>query len=432
MVIGFRVGNFRSFSTEESLSFRASSDDSHEVTHCVRTHIGAIPRLTRTAAIFGANGSGKSNLLLALRTMRELVLRSTSFSKSEFAQLYSPFYSQASCGSPTTFMIDLLLGGTRYRYGFSYDAERIVSEQLWAYESHKAQRWFGRQFDPAADMESWMPFSAKFSGLREMWRKATRPQSLFLTTAGQLNAEQLQPLMHWFEHQLDIALSSDIADLGKFAMRMRENSFKANVLAILRAVDLPVADVRVAEPNAPPQIQDARAATFAAAARPTIEFMYARNGMPPSWVDAKRDSSGAQRLVTLLVPLLDGVEKDRFVAIDEFDLHLHPVVARFLVQVINDPTATHRRVQVLLVTHNTTLMDLEILRRDELWLMEMDKSYSSRLTALIAQSPRRHELVAKTYIRGRYGGIPKVNFDQYHRASAARMKSSLPDPVKKS
>ena len=180
MIIGFSVRNFRSFLTEQSLSFKASSDDSHEATHCVATHIGAVPRLTRTAAIFGPNGSGKSNLLLALRTMREIVLHSPSYGETELSDYYAPFHSGASRGSPTTFSIDLLLERTRYRYGFSYDATRIVGEQLWVYGSHKSQRWFGRQFDPVMGTEAWMPFSSKFCGPREMWRKSTKPQSLFM------------------------------------------------------------------------------------------------------------------------------------------------------------------------------------------------------------------------------------------------------------
>jgi len=429
MIIGFSVRNFRSFLTEQSLSFKASSDDSHEATHCVATHIGAVPRLTRTAAIFGPNGSGKSNLLLALRTMREIVLHSPSYGETELSDYYAPFHSGASRGSPTTFSIDLLLERTRYRYGFSYDATRIVGEQLWVYGSHKSQRWFGRQFDPVMGTEAWMPFSSKFCGPREMWRKSTKPQSLFLSTASRLAAGQLRPLMHWFEHQLDIVLSSDMAHPNALARRLHDDVFKANFLAILRAADFPVADVRVIEGES--SARAARAPPRVADARPSIEFMYAHPGMPPVWLDSTRDSSGTQRLVALLIPLLDGLEKDRFVAIDEFDAHLHPVIARFLVQVINYSTATHRRVQVLLVTHNTTLMDLDILRRDELWLMETDKTHASRLTALIEQGPRRHELVAKTYIRGRYGGIPKVDFDQYHLTLAARQQALPADKQKK-
>ena len=90
MIVSFRVGNFLSFASEQSLSFRASSDQSHRESHCVRTPFPALPRLTRTALIIGANASGKSNLLLALRTMRELVLHSTEFTQLNLRNISSP------------------------------------------------------------------------------------------------------------------------------------------------------------------------------------------------------------------------------------------------------------------------------------------------------------------------------------------------------
>jgi uncharacterized protein len=420
MIIGFSVSNYRSFSIEQSLSFLASSDSSHEATHTVPTGFGALPRLNRSAVVFGPNGSGKSNLLRALRTMREIVLRSSQFGELELAELYAPFHGNEWRETPTVFTIDLLLEGVRYLYSFSYDAARITSEQLQVYKSHKSQRWFGRQFDPVTGSETWMPFSSGFPGPREIWRSATKPQSLFLTTASQLDAQALGPMLHWFEHQLDITLSSDVTELSLFGRRLRDPLFKSKVLNVLLAVDSPIADVRVTEAPAVELLAPAGAAQGAAlgaasadvpACVPTIEFLYVRHGMAPIWVDSRKDSAGARRLVLLLVPLLDGIEQDKLVAIDEFDTHLHPLVARFLIQSINDPSITHHHVQVLLVSHTTTLMDLDILRRDELWLIELDEDYASSLRTLLEHRPRRHELVANAYLKGRYGALPKVDME---------------------
>jgi uncharacterized protein len=411
MIIGFSVANFRSFLSIQSLSFVASSDDSHEATHCVPTRFNAVPRLTRTAAVVGPNGSGKSNLLLALRTMRELVLHSASYSEADFAQKYAPFHGQPSRQTPTTFSIDVLLGGMRYRYGFSYDARRIVHEQLHVYQSRRPQRWFEREYLGATGGETWLPFSANFPGPRETWRKATQPRALFLTTAAELHAEAFMPLMHWFKHQLDVALTPATDDLKPLAGRLRTVGFKERLVEILREVDLPVADVRVAEPGAA-DAPSARAPASGMAPRPSIQFLYAHRGTPPVWLDAQEDSAGARRLVTLAASLLDGFEHDRLVAIDEFDTYLHPLVTRFLMETINDPAATHRHVQVLLASHTTTLLDLELLRRDEIWLMELDDDHASRLTPLPEHSPRRHEMIAKAYLQGRYGAVPKLGAER--------------------
>ena len=404
MIVDFRVSNFRSFLAEQSLSYLASSAPELAAGHCVRTRFSAIPRLTRTAVIFGPNGSGKSNLLLALRTMRELVLFSTSYSESQYRMTYLPFGSEAAASAPTTFQIDLLLQGLRYTYSFSYDQKRITAECLRVFRSSKSQRWFERNFDPSTQTESWAGFSSHLPGTREMWRKATLSRALFLTTASQLKAAAFKPIMYWFEHQLEIALASDRTDLSRIAERLSDAGYRKKVVSILKAVDLPIVDVRVNKQRPPPHPAELRAT-------PLIEFLYNRDGKTPMWIDSREGSSGAQRLISLLSPLLDGLEKDCFVAIDEFDTHMHPVVARFLVEMLNNEAFTHRHVQVLLVSHTTSLMDLDILRRDELWLMEVDRQPASRLKSMARCSLRKHEIVARAYLKGKYGAIPHLKAD---------------------
>jgi AAA15 family ATPase/GTPase len=84
------------------------------------------------------------------------------------------------------------------------------------------------------------------------------------------------------------------------------------------------------------------------------------------------------------------------------------LVARFLIQLINDPQVSKRGAQLLLVSHNTTLMDLDILRRDEIWLMQLDGDRASQLSPLLRSSPRKRELIAKSYLKGAYGAVPRI------------------------
>jgi len=204
MLIGFTLRNFRSFLDEQSFAFAASPDRTHESTHCVPTGMKSVPRLSKAAIIFGPNGSGKTNFIIALQTLRNLVLHSTALSELQFAELHTPFQFAASAFSPTEFEIDILIEGVRYRYSVSYDAQRIRSERLLVYRTGKAQRWFERSYDETTRTENWTPFSPNFNGPREMWRKATRSKALFLTTAAQLNSQQLKSVFHWFEHCLEI------------------------------------------------------------------------------------------------------------------------------------------------------------------------------------------------------------------------------------
>ena len=411
MLIGFRFQNFRSFLAEQSFSFSTSSDRTHESTHLIKTGMKAVPRISKAAIVFGPNASGKTNLLIALATFRDLILHSSGYSDSQFCERHTPFQFGPSITQATEFEIDVLLDHVRYRYAISYDSQRIRSERLLVYRTGKSQRWFERRFDEATQRDTWAPFSPNFNGPREMWRKATRPKALFLTTAAQLNSEQLAPLLHWVEHRLEILFPGDMSDVNRIAMRIQDETFKARVLGLLSAVDIHVDDVRFAEQD-PSRIDGAAppGAGFLrqGSAHRSIEFLYARDGLVPMWLDSVFEAAGTQRLIGLFGPLLQAAENGKLLLIDEFDASLHPLVARFLIRLINDPRVSSKGAQLLLTSHNTTLMDLDILRRDEIWLVQLDEKHASSLLPLLRSSPRKHELIAKNYLKGRYGAVPLI------------------------
>ncbi len=199
MFVEFGAKNFRSLRDEQTLSMVSSTDRSHLATHTIETGVRSVPRLNRAGVVYGANASGKSNLIFALVTMRNLVLHSTSMLDAARAEQYTPYrLERSSAGDPTEFEIVVLLDGTRYQYGFSYDAQRIRDEWLIVYKTGKGQSWFERRWNDAKGEHEWAPFSSYFTGSKETWRQATRPGALFLTTAIQLNNEQLKPLWNWF------------------------------------------------------------------------------------------------------------------------------------------------------------------------------------------------------------------------------------------
>ena len=125
---------------------------------------------------------------------------------------------------------------------------------------------------------------------------------------------------------------------------------------------------------------------------------------------ATDESAGTQRLAGLFGPLLSAIEHGKLLLVDEFDLSLHPLVARYLMRLINDPEISERGAQLLLTSHNTTLMDVNVLRRDEIWLMALDGRDASQLSPVwrSALPPRKYELIGKGYLRGRYGAIPTL------------------------
>jgi AAA15 family ATPase/GTPase len=115
MLIAFTLQNFRSFLGEQTFSFAAGADRTHESTHCMRTGVKAVPRVSRSAILFGPNASGKTNMLIGLATLRELILHSTSYSDGRLGSWHTPFRFGPSAGQATGFAIDVLLNGLRYR-----------------------------------------------------------------------------------------------------------------------------------------------------------------------------------------------------------------------------------------------------------------------------------------------------------------------------
>ncbi len=420
MFVEFSVKNFRSLRDEQRLSMVSSFDRAHLETHTIETDVRSAPRLNRASVVFGANASGKSNLLFAVATMRNLVLYSTAMLDAARVEQYTPYrLDRSSAKEPTEFEVIVLLDGVRYQYGFSYDAQRIRDEWLIVYKTGKGQAWFDRRWNDASGNYDWAPFSSYFSGAKETWKHATRQGALFLTTAIQLNNEQLKPLWYWFANDLSIVNWSGAAGIGQTLQRLDDPAFKSRVLNLLRAADLHIADIEVEkvpghqvefklEAGKPPEV----AAT--AQDVPLVKYVHRVEGEEAVSFDARYESLGTQRLLSYMGPILDALENGKLLIIDELDSSLHPMVVRFILSLLFSSEFSNRGAQMWMTTHDTSLMDTELLRRDQFWFMEKDERQASRLYPLTDFSPRKGEHLEKAYLRARYGGVPFISQANLH------------------
>ncbi len=415
MLIDFRAQNFRSVRDAATLSFVAGPDASLRATHCLETGLNSVPWVTRGAAIYGANASGKSNLIFGLTTMRTMVLQSTAMPEPQFAEFYTPFrLDRDTASEPTEFEVNLVLSGVRYEYGFSYDACRIRSEWLTVYRTGKGQRWFDRSWDEEGNEERWGSFSTHFTGPRETWRKATRPQALFLTTAAQLNSELLRPLFNWFGNDLLVLNTIGMLGLGYTLQRFDEAGFKERVLEVMRAADIHIADIKIEkksgqqfnfsfEPGKPPTVL-AREGEV-----PDIAFGHRVQGDETVYFDRRFESIGTQMLFAFVGPILDAIAKGQLLVIDDIDSSLHPMVTRFIVGLFHDPLVSQHGAQIWFTTHDTSLLDTDVMRRDQFWFVDKDERQASVLVPLTDFSPRKNEALERGYLRGRYGGVPFIS-----------------------
>ena len=411
MLIEFRVKNFRSFRDEQVLSLVASNDKTFLNTNTLPTGINAAPTLLRSAVIYGANASGKSNLIKALQYMRALVLESAAAMQPGQLFKVQPFrLSRESSEQPTEFEVTFLLEGVRYQYGFALNSRHIVSEHLLVYKAFKPQRWFERYLDNETGKEVY-EFGSGLKGQKSLWEGATRSNSLFLSMAAQLNSEQLQPLFDWFNTQL--VIFNEVSRVTpKFSVQgLQRPEARKELCDFLAGADISIADIDVVTRKVPAQtVTVDRVTGNAEVKREEIEehqvlFRHVTE-QGEAVFDSGDESSGTRLLLTLAGPILDILKKGLTLVVDELDSSLHPLLVRRLVQLFHQSTS-QAGAQLIFTTHDTSLLDAPgLLRRDQIWFVEKDRNQASSLVGLSEFKPRKNEALERGYLMGRYGGLP--------------------------
>jgi AAA15 family ATPase/GTPase len=412
MLVEFRVKNFRSLRDEQVLSLVASKDKTLQDTHTLATGIKAAPVLLRSAVLYGANASGKSNLIKALQYMRGVVLESASTVQPGQTFAVQPFRLDAkSADEPTEFEVTFLLDGVRYQYGFAMTTQRIVSEHLLVYKAFKPQRWFERHFDAASDTDIY-EYGSGLKGAKNVWEGATRPNALFVSMAVQLNSEALRPVFEWFADNLVIFNEQTKLNPQISIQWLKDPKGRKDICDFLSAADMSIADINVVTRKVPGQSVHFDLAAGKTEVRSEeieehqLHFSHVtENGQ--AVFELADESNGTRNLLFLAGPVLGILGKGLTLVIDELDTSLHTLLVRDLVRLFHRPDVNSGGAQLIFTTHDTSLLDApDLFRRDQIWLVEKDRDQASALVALSEFSPRKNEALERGYLMGRYGGVP--------------------------
>lgn len=410
MLLEFRLRNFRSFRDETTLSLIAASDTSLEDTNTFPTAIRSLPRAVRSAVIFGANASGKSNIVLAMNLMRGVVVQSAALQPQQLFNVQPFRLDNETAGQPTMFEVTVLIGGTRYQYGFEFTSNRILAEWLLVYQTAKPQTWFDRRFDQETGKDVFA-FSSHLTGPRRIWEESTRPNALLLSTAVQLNSESLAPLHAWFVQDLVVALDGGLLPFDHTTKLLQTQEGQARVNALLASADIAISSV-----SAEPIKGFRQSVHFDLASRTSSAQFDEPDLLVPKFrhtlgevsvdFDLPDESQGTQKLFSLAGPLFDVLENGRLLVVDELDRSLHPLLVRQIIQTFQDPALNRHGAQLVFTTHDAAQLDPDVLRRDQVWFTEKGADQASELTPLMIFSPRKGEALEKRYLEGRYGGVP--------------------------
>jgi AAA15 family ATPase/GTPase len=389
----------------------------HIDANTVAAEIPGFDRFLRSSVIYGANAAGKTNLLRALQLMQTLVLNSAS-SPPATALPYDPFkFAKSSRQEPCEFQVAFVESGTRYEYGFAFDAERIREEWLVEYVHPRGRTIFERTFNAKARKYDWK-FSEFLKGRRALWSESTRPNALFLSTAIQLNSKQLLPVFEWFQKRL-VVITGFTSLNPTLTLKLLESSQgKEKVLPFLREADLGITGIDFK--REPMAIQPG---TIVIGGAPITEqipgnpipnllkitLAHSGDGDEQIGMDLSDESAGTQVLFRSAGAWLQVWENGEVLLVDEIDTSLHPLLTRFLISKFHSQSSNPKNAQLIFSTHSTSFLNQDVFRRDQIWFVEKGTDGSSRLYPLTDFSPRNDEVLDNWYLRGRYGALPVLN-----------------------
>lgn len=428
MLVDFTVTNYRSIREPVSLSLVSSSGTELRDTNVHAPDASATPDVVRSAAIYGPNASGKSNLVRAMRTMQRIVLESSNQRQSKEELPLVPFrLDQHSRDEPTEFEVTFVNEGVRFQYGFSATAKMVISEWLLAYPKGRPQRWIDRTYNEITDSYDWGA-SDKLSGQKQTWQTATRSNALFLSTAIQLNSKQLEPVYDWF------AVMLHVVDHGRlspnFSAKICSSTGGCTAIAeFLRAADTDIEKVQVEtkkfdSTSLASEMPDALRAEIQQQLEDTdihdIQTGHRLDNGDVVYFDLEDESEGTQKIFSLAGPWLDTIENGYVLFIDELHESLHPLIVDFLVGFFHS-RANKKGAQLVFTTHDTSILNQKTLRRDQIWFVEKDDVQVTKLYPLSDFRPRKDvENIEKSYLCGRYGALPYLKSIDISDASLDR------------
>ena len=414
MLIEFSVENFRSIKNEARLSLVAGPGKEHRDSNVMIPELNQRVRATpllRSAAIYGANAAGKSNLIRALYTMQQIVRQSGR----EIGELpVAPFrFSPESVDRPTTFELVGVVNRMRFQYGFSATAGAVTDEWLYAWPLGRIQFWFKRTTD-AESGEAKCKFGNKLAGDKEVWRRATRSNALLLSTAITLNSEQLRPIFDWFSKNLHVGGSGGWR--GGFSAQWCEGDRKDEVVQFLRAADFGIDGLRMVKkeftPDMLPSDMPAGLTNRMKEESPgtglvEIRLSHKTEHGQPVELALSEESDGTQKVFELAAPWIDTFDNGHVLVLDDLHEHLHSSLVRFLVNRFHDPAANANGAQLIFSTHDTSMLNQDIFRRDQIWFCERNARLETSVFPLTNFRPRRGvENLERLYLGGRYGAVP--------------------------
>lgn len=416
MIIEYSVKNYRSIKELQTLSLVAAPIKSKypELDTNNLIHVSDKLSLLKTVGIYGANGSGKSNIIKSLISM--LLFVRDSFKNDDLGvMLIDPFLlNKTNKEEPSFFQLTFICDTVKYRYGFELFKNEVLSEWLFGTPEKNEVYYFTRE---GADINVNKKHFSEGLGLAEK----TSKNNLFLNITKAFNGKLSKEIYDFFIHK--ISLNAGVNDIGfrdRTLELLKYSDYKQKIINLLNEADFGINDInhhRIKKEDLP---DNAPQDLLKDAAEGKIDILVSHRSLRENNHDLDvtfsfddKESEGTKKLFNYSGIVIDALQKGRSLFIDEFDSRLHPLLTKRLVEMFNSSELNKEGAQLVFVTHDTNLLDNTLMRRDQIYFVEKKKNFETELYSLVDfKGVRNDASFEKDYIKGKYGAIPFLgNFE---------------------
>lgn len=411
-LIQFNLENFLSFKDKETFVFFNSSDDS------LKENLIAIENekftLSPVSAIYGANASGKTNLLKGIGFLKFLLMTTSSRKVNEPIP-FLPF--KLTQDKPTTFEVIFISNGIRYGYSTTFNSEQVLTEGLYTYPKGKQKKVFEREYISEKNEYKYSYSREYQSNLKDIESKSLANKFFLSTAAEWSKLPEIKDSIDFFANKVIINTDYLNPNWQHYTAEKLENdkNLKKMFLKLLQEVNPIVKDIRskvirkkMTAEDLPSELpmEIKMLMGIGETIQTDIKIIYDEEGL---MLDLSEESRGIQKLFEIGGPLLDILLNGEVLIFDELETSLHPLLARKIIELFTSKKYNRKGAQLLFSTHDTNLLDLDFLRRDQIWITEKGRetNYSTKLVCLSQiKGIRKDENIQKGFLQGKYTKIP--------------------------
>jgi len=413
VLLEFSCSNYKSIRERVLFSMLASSDTTHE------DEIKKIDdiRILKSAVIYGANGSGKSNFINAVSFVKQLVMGSVNNQPGQ-GILQSP-HKLSGLGTDSSYQCQFIVGGVRYVYGFTLVNMLVREEYLYYAPNNRQAKIFERKGDEYT-------VGSRFRGKFNACKDVLKPNRLLLSCAANFSSvEETEIAYRFFSEELIIYSAIDKSNWMPYSLRQIKANpqMKKAVIAFLSDLGTEVKDIAVNIDKKKPEISELPPFLSEDFKKTILESEMERIAAKVQYekfsVDLQEESTGIQKLFEILCPIIDIMTNGKVLLCDELESSLHESLVYGILKLFIK-TKLEKFPQLIFTTHDTSLLSLDLFRRDQIWFTELKGT--ERTTDLYSlaeiKNVRKDDNLERGYISGKYGAIPMLNLNFANRISS--------------